>query len=54
MKSGKDILKEYPDLPVAFNVPIGHIRNNTPVIEAATAILDVTPEAVTLQWIMDN
>lgn len=43
-----EILEEYPDLPVAFDIPIGHIRNNAPVIESANATLEITPEGVRL------
>lgn len=43
-----EILEDYPDLPVAFDIPIGHIRNNAPVIESANAILEITPEGVRL------
>ena len=43
-------LADYPDLPVAFNVPIGHVDYNVPVIESAWASLDVTPNWVTLKF----
>ena len=42
-------LADYPDLPVAFNVPIGHIDDNIPVVESCYATLDITPTAVTLK-----
>lgn len=32
------------DFPVAFNVPIGHVDHNIPVIESATVTLKVNPE----------
>lgn len=34
--------------PVAFNIPVGHIDDNIPLIEGATATLTVTPDTVTL------
>lgn len=48
-----DILAEYPDLPVAFNIPIGHVSHNVPIVESSRAILDVTPEGVTLKMTPD-
>ena len=45
----EEILADYPDLPVAFDVPIGHIRHNIPMIESSFATLDVTPDGVTLK-----
>lgn len=42
-------LADYPDLPVAFNVPVGHIDDNIPVVESCYATLDITPESVTLK-----
>lgn len=45
------ILKDYPELPVVFNAPIGHVRHNVPVIESAHAVLDVSPEEVVLEFI---
>ena len=44
-----DILKDYPNLPVAFNAPIGHIRHNYPIVESSRAQLKVTPQGVTLK-----
>lgn len=44
-----EVLKDYPDLPVAFNVPIGHVRHNFPVVESSMGILDITKEGVTLK-----
>lgn len=43
-------LEDYPDLPVMFNAPIGHVRHNVPVIESAEVALDITPEGVTLTF----
>lgn len=34
--------------PIAFNVPVGHIDDNTPLIAGSTATLSVTPGKVTL------
>ncbi|MBR2147121.1 MAG: LD-carboxypeptidase [Muribaculaceae bacterium] len=36
--------------PVAFNFPIGHIPRNVPIVEGATATLDVTPTATKLSF----
>ena len=41
-------LADYPDLPVAFNIPVGHVDHNVPLVESSSATLDITPEAVTL------
>lgn len=46
-----DALADYPDLPVAFDIPIGHVDHNIPVIESAEVELSVTPQAVTLNFI---
>lgn len=45
----RDILAEYPELPVAFDIPIGHIRHNSPVIISSYATLDVGPDSVMLK-----
>lgn len=42
------VLADYPDLPVAFNAPIGHVTHNNPIVESSMATLKVTPEGVTL------
>lgn len=42
------VLADYPDLPVAFNLPIGHISGNIPLVESAWANLEITPEGVSL------
>ncbi len=34
--------------PVAYNVPIGHVSHNVPVICGAPVVLDVRPEGVTI------
>lgn len=43
-----EVLADYPDLPVAFNVPVGHVRHNVPLVESVPATLEITPEKVTL------
>lgn len=43
-------LADYPDLPVAFNVPVGHVDFNVPFIESAKVCLDITPEATILSF----
>lgn len=43
-----EALADYPYLPVAFNIPIGHVDHNVPVIESSQAVLDITPDSVTL------
>ena len=45
----RDALRDYPDLPVAFDVPVGHVRNNMPLIVSGKATLTVTPDSVTLR-----
>lgn len=35
-------------LPVAFNFPTGHVKDNYPLVEGAEVILEVSPEAVRL------
>ena len=44
-----EALVDYPDLPVAFNVPVGHVDFNVPFVESAWAKLDITPQRVTLR-----
>lgn len=41
-------LADYPRLPVAFDVPVGHVDHNVPFVESAWATLDITPTEVTL------
>lgn len=48
-----DILADYPDMPVAFKAPIGHVSHNVPIVESSHAVLDVTPEGVTLKMTPD-
>lgn len=48
-----DIVKDYPELPVAFNIPIGHVSHNVPIVESAWAKLKITPEGVTLTMTPD-
>jgi len=43
-----EALAPYPDLPVAFGAPIGHVDYNLPVVESAYATLDITDDGVTL------
>lgn len=43
-------LADYPDLPVAFNIPIGHVDHNVPIVESAWATLDITPQEVILTF----
>ena len=45
----RDMMADYPDLPVAFNVPVGHIRHNTPMIVSSFSTLEVKPDGVTLK-----
>ncbi len=44
-----EALAPYPELPVAFNVPVGHVDHNVPIVEGSNAVLDITPEGVTLK-----
>lgn len=44
-----EALAPYPELPVAFGVPVGHVDHNVPLVESANAVLDITPEGVTLK-----
>lgn len=44
-----DVLKDYPDLPVVFDAPVGHVTYNVPMIVSANAVLDVSPSSVTLR-----
>ena len=50
-----DMVKPY-DYPVAFNVPIGHVSHNIPVIESAQATLKVTDAGKThlIFWPMNK
>ena len=43
-----DVLKDYPDLPVAFNAPVGHVDFNLPLVISSHAELEVTPDMTTL------
>jgi len=43
-----EALAPYPSLPVAFNVPIGHVDHNIPIVESSWATLNITPDKVTL------
>lgn len=47
-------LADYPNLPVAFDVPVGHVDHNVPFIESAMASLDITPSEVTLRFEREN
>lgn len=44
-----EVLADYPKLPVAFNVPVGHVDHNVPLVEGCYATLDITPTGVTLR-----
>lgn len=44
-----EALAPYPELPVAFGCPIGHVDYNVPVVEGSWATLTITPEEVTLK-----
>lgn len=35
-------------IPVAFGIPIGHIRDNTPLVEGRMSVITVSPEGVKL------
>lgn len=36
--------------PVAFNVPVGHVEHNVPVINSAMVSLDVSPSGTRLSF----
>ena len=38
------------DYPVVFDFPVGHVTENHPIIEGATATLSVTPQGTTLTF----
>lgn len=40
--------KGIKDIPVAYNLPVGHFPNNLPVIEGAQVRLSVSPQSATL------
>ena len=42
-----DMVAPY-DYPVAFNFPIGHVERNVPIVESATATLEVSDTNVKL------
>lgn len=42
-----EMVGEY-SYPVAFGVPVGHVDHNIPLIESATAVLDVSADGATL------
>lgn len=44
-----EVLRDYPDLPVAFQAPVGHVSYNEPLVVSADALLDVSKNSVTLQ-----
>lgn len=48
-----DMVADYTNLPVAFNVPIGHVSHNIPIVESAWTRLSVTPEGVTVTMTPD-
>ncbi|MDE6298935.1 MAG: LD-carboxypeptidase [Muribaculaceae bacterium] len=37
------------DIPVAFNFPVGHVKDNLPMIEGATVDFEVAPHSVILR-----
>lgn len=39
------------DIPIAFNAPIGHIKENMPLLHGAQATLSVTPTTVRIVYI---
>ena len=43
----REVLEPY-DFPVAFNIPIGHVDHNVPIIESSYATLKVDSSGVTL------
>lgn len=43
------LLKDYPHLPVAYDIPVGHVTENIPLVEGARAVLNVTPHEVVLR-----
>lgn len=45
-----EVLADYPDLPVAFDIPIGHVKHNLPVIEGVPVRLEVTRDSVRLSY----
>lgn len=49
-----EVLAPYPNLPVAFNVPVGHVDHNVPLVEGSLATLTVTPDSVTLSMAHPN
>ncbi|MCI9608235.1 MAG: LD-carboxypeptidase [Muribaculaceae bacterium] len=42
-----EIVKDY-SYPVAFNVPVGHVDENLPLVESAPVTLSVTPDSVVI------
>lgn len=44
-----EVLSDYPELPVAFNAPVGHVESNLPLVESSTVRLHVSPTRVTLR-----
>jgi muramoyltetrapeptide carboxypeptidase len=42
-----ELVADY-DFPIAFNVPVGHVDNNVPLVESSHAVLDVQADGVTL------
>lgn len=43
-----EVLAPYPDLPVALNAPIGHVRHNVPLVVSSRATITVGPDSVRL------
>lgn len=44
-----DMVKPY-GIPTAFNFPVGHVDRNLPIIEGATATINITPDTVDLTF----
>ncbi len=44
-----DIVRDY-DYPVAFNVPVGHVGHNVPLLYSSEVTLTVTPSVATLTY----
>ena len=44
-----DMVKAY-GIPTAFNFPVGHVDRNLPIVEGATATINITSDAVDLSF----
>ncbi len=45
----REVVEPY-NIPIAFNIPMGHVDHNTPFIESAKVRLDVAQDGVTLEF----